>query len=402
MEKPILKKPTKMGKAVEKEFTKQLATRDLSMVDMKEDISKPRDKALEQKRKIFDLQKMQGLVFSDPKLSAVYNEMSEDGQAKYGYHYNETIMNLIFNEYVINDVTYLQKYKSAIPVEKERRDATGIRAAKKQAREKNPQLSKGADFKDEGYDHNNSLPGVMEDSDETHGNFNVVSGYGYDQERDGTTRINRFNDTLDEEDVDETTGSASSGAFAPALGYKKKKFVDMKNEEKLKENDDPCWDGYKQVGTKDKDGKEVPNCVPEGEDKMDETTTTSSAGDYAYVGPFRGKRPDVLDRPLWVGGEIINENYLTDPSGFEKLVDALNESAEWVKKDAGIVLKQLEYVFQNDPNMKGDPEVRKLIDIMNSILFQHLISFHHQTLHSFVYQQAFQFQFHQFLVFFSL
>lgn len=27
--------------------------------------------------------------------------------------------------------------------------------------------------------------------------------------------------------------------------------------------EDPCWDGYKQVGTKTKNGKQVPNCVPE-------------------------------------------------------------------------------------------------------------------------------------------
>jgi len=26
---------------------------------------------------------------------------------------------------------------------------------------------------------------------------------------------------------------------------------------------DPCWKGYKQIGTKKKNGKEVPNCVPE-------------------------------------------------------------------------------------------------------------------------------------------
>jgi ElaB/YqjD/DUF883 family membrane-anchored ribosome-binding protein len=26
---------------------------------------------------------------------------------------------------------------------------------------------------------------------------------------------------------------------------------------------DPCWKGYKQIGMKDKNGKEVPNCVPE-------------------------------------------------------------------------------------------------------------------------------------------
>lgn len=29
-----------------------------------------------------------------------------------------------------------------------------------------------------------------------------------------------------------------------------------------KKLDDPCWNGYVQLGTKKKDGKEVPNCVP--------------------------------------------------------------------------------------------------------------------------------------------
>ena len=34
-----------------------------------------------------------------------------------------------------------------------------------------------------------------------------------------------------------------------------------------KNDNDPCWDGYKQVGWKKKDGKKVPNCVPIGEGK---------------------------------------------------------------------------------------------------------------------------------------
>lgn len=29
------------------------------------------------------------------------------------------------------------------------------------------------------------------------------------------------------------------------------------------EQDNPCWKGYTQIGMKDKDGKQVPNCVPE-------------------------------------------------------------------------------------------------------------------------------------------
>lgn len=29
------------------------------------------------------------------------------------------------------------------------------------------------------------------------------------------------------------------------------------------DEEDPCWDGYQQVGMKKKNGKKVPNCVPE-------------------------------------------------------------------------------------------------------------------------------------------
>jgi len=32
------------------------------------------------------------------------------------------------------------------------------------------------------------------------------------------------------------------------------------------EGENPCWDGYEQIGTKDMDGREVPNCVPIKED----------------------------------------------------------------------------------------------------------------------------------------
>ena len=35
--------------------------------------------------------------------------------------------------------------------------------------------------------------------------------------------------------------------------------------DRLKE-EDPCWSGYQMVGMKKKDGKEVPNCVPEGQE----------------------------------------------------------------------------------------------------------------------------------------
>lgn len=30
-----------------------------------------------------------------------------------------------------------------------------------------------------------------------------------------------------------------------------------------KQSIDPCWKGYKQLGMKEKNGKQVPNCVPD-------------------------------------------------------------------------------------------------------------------------------------------
>jgi len=38
----------------------------------------------------------------------------------------------------------------------------------------------------------------------------------------------------------------------------------------LKEETNPCWDGYDMIGMKDKEGKEVPNCVPVEEEVIEE------------------------------------------------------------------------------------------------------------------------------------
>lgn len=40
---------------------------------------------------------------------------------------------------------------------------------------------------------------------------------------------------------------------------------------KITAKNDPCWKGYHMVGTKDKDGQEVPNCVPGTKGAMNES-----------------------------------------------------------------------------------------------------------------------------------
>ena len=48
----------------------------------------------------------------------------------------------------------------------------------------------------------------------------------------------------------------------------------------LKEMENPCWKGYEMVGTKNKDGREVPNCVPVKED-----INSDDDVNYGYVEP---------------------------------------------------------------------------------------------------------------------
>ena len=45
-------------------------------------------------------------------------------------------------------------------------------------------------------------------------------------------------------------------------------ITELRPELELNENKGPCWPGYKQVGTKMKNGKKVPNCVPIDEADM--------------------------------------------------------------------------------------------------------------------------------------
>lgn len=42
----------------------------------------------------------------------------------------------------------------------------------------------------------------------------------------------------------------------------------MKNFKEFLDEQDPCWKGYRQLGTKKKNGKEVPNCIPVEEETI--------------------------------------------------------------------------------------------------------------------------------------
>jgi hypothetical protein len=68
--------------------------------------------------------------------------------------------------------------------------------------------------------------------------------------------------------------------------------------------DEACWDGYKQVGMKDKDGRQVPNCVPIKENDQpggywgDEATEDINSDDDVNYGLVEPEEYDVEDEDM--------------------------------------------------------------------------------------------------------
>ena len=73
---------------------------------------------------------------------------------------------------------------------------------------------------------------------------------------------------LPEYAVDWVVPSSFENAKLPAITESKKlsSYVVEAKKKRKKMVDNPCWDGYTMVGMKKKDGKDVPNCVPDGKD----------------------------------------------------------------------------------------------------------------------------------------
>ena len=67
-------------------------------------------------------------------------------------------------------------------------------------------------------------------------------------------------------DFKEGVNRAQQAAIAIS---KKKSGKYDKDGKRIKEQQGPCWDGYKQVGMKKKGDKMVPNCVPVNEVAQD-------------------------------------------------------------------------------------------------------------------------------------
>lgn len=74
----------------------------------------------------------------------------------------------------------------------------------------------------------------------------------------------------------------------------------MKINDILNEDKDPCWKGYKQLGMKKKNGKEVPNCVPVSESEItieDADEITGQFDNSLLEAEYQGRKVE-LNKPM--------------------------------------------------------------------------------------------------------
>ncbi|MFW6219426.1 MAG: DUF3008 family protein [bacterium] len=375
--KPTFDEPqTAHGVEFNDNFNKTMTKQGLNIKALDEKLDKDK---LEVKKKIFSLPKMEALVHSDPKLSAIYDEMAEEGKSLYGYHANETINNLIFNDYVLNSPKYIQKYKQAIPVKKKRRDKSGIEQLKKQGKdiekrrkelekerkspkrevnESTPASNAGAfstkagdtgnyesntiDTKKEWEElikaeisqiakektYNKNKKGSKNPVDST----NYVGGSSAKPSWEGGKIINNPNNILNESDMNDLESIKRQ-----AKETSKKEGV-AQHVNKVSDNKYKISDFYDSDSTviSYENGREL------NEQGIEETTSASSAAGagssyVGYAGPSawgsgeltKGKKAKKDKDSFWDGGKLVKEsNYLTDPQGFEKIFNALNEEID--------------------------------------------------------------------------
>jgi len=343
--KPTLNDPmSDQSKNFEKDFKKTMKKNQLQLNEEEIDgLLTEKEQSL--KKKIFSLAKMESLVFSDPKLTSVYDDMASNGEEKYGYHYNETIQNMIFNDYVLNSPKYLQKYKMAIPKEKKRRDKSGINQQKKAGAKKMEKT--GANISDT-EPKIADLKEIEQDSEPTKVAFLVHQShpevYAYFPEIPHSQKY--------------MTGYAHVGQHTAVDPYyaKESRVATAKEYADLQAELEGL--GYNLV---------VLNAMNETTSAgggMGGPSNPNQTGTGAYVGPRAWQKGGDLLQELPIMRKPIqmittmHENYLVNANSFEKIFNELNEEVELNEKSKS--KSQQRFFGQVDAVQKGELSSKKV------------------------------------------
>jgi hypothetical protein len=137
---------------------------------------------------------------------------------------------------------------------------------------------------------------------------------------------------------------------------------DSVSEAKKMKDTDPCWTGYEMIGTKKKNGKEVPNCVPVNSSVKE----AKDVGEYDYEGSMaktllqticrnaediKNMLEDDENLPEWVQSKITKaEDYITTSLDYLKSTKELGEEVEQIDELSKKTLSS--YIDKADKNVR--------------------------------------------------
>ena len=132
------------------------------------------------------------------------------------------------------------------------------------------------------------------------------------------------------------------------------------DEAKKMKGEDPCWDDYKMIGTKNKGGKQVPNCVPE------EVEHTDESRQVYYINSHKNQDPAVAQakkiRNKMIKPKMLNLKMGEAYSARDRLAMALNnEKKKREEHEAAQAAREATAKQSNPPEEKIKEGIASLI-----------------------------------------
>ena len=145
----------------------------------------------------------------------------------------------------------------------------------------------------------------------------------------------------------------------------------IREKKKMSPDENPCWDGYEMIGTKMKDGKEVPNCVPISKESVKPYLSKDLLDYDKPLYPKSKKRYKEIDmkkvKKRLVAGAIAGTSLF--PSSTDASSNYFNMVSNTTNKNSlkNLPVEEQIKVYQNalDHLQKGDSDrirLQKIID----------------------------------------
>lgn len=184
--------------------------------------------------------------------------------------------------------------------------------------------------------------------------------------KDGTTgsgnmkEMSSYDEKSEEEDEDEKDMKDKGVNVTD-----EEKDEDEDDKEKLKD-EDPCWEGYRQDGMKEKGGKQVPNCVPV--EAKDEDVNVTDSGEKTQEGEKEMDKFDTVLEKMTKIQAIEDEDFRAQLK--DALLSELTEKEETVKvtdenNDALEDFKNVKIEDSQVETINFDEEIQKLYDALD-------------------------------------